>query len=78
MVNFISSGKSGKESLNKNNYRNVSASNISTSDNTQQTQTDKGKNTLIIFGVVFVLLVASLAIAKSRFSKNKKRISKSQ
>ncbi|CAG8660388.1 13912_t:CDS:2, partial [Ambispora leptoticha] len=68
LVNFISSGKIGRDSL--NNYRSISLLNGSTSNNTQPT--DKGKSTLIIFGVVFVLLFAGLAIIKSRFNKNKK------
>ena len=71
LVNFISSGKVGQLGLNKNNYRNISLSNSSTSDNNAQ-QTDKGKSFLIVFGVAFVLLVAGLAIVKSRFSKKKK------
>jgi len=41
------------------------------SNNTQQT--DKGKNALIVSSVVFVLLVAGLAIVKGRFSKKKKK-----
>ena len=71
LADFISSGKVGQLGLNKNNYRNISLSNSSTYDNNAR-QTDKGKNTLIVFGVVFVLLAAGLVIVKSRFSKNKK------
>jgi len=71
-INFITSGKIiGRESLSKNNYQSVSLENSSTPNNTQQI--DKGKNTLIVSGVIFVLLVAGLAIVKSRFSKNKKK-----
>jgi hypothetical protein len=70
LVNFISTGKIGKDSL--NNYSDVSLSHSSISDNNTQ-QVDKGKNALIVFGVVFVLLIAGLAIVKSKFIKNKKK-----
>lgn len=70
-VNFLSSGKIGRESLNRNNYQSISLANSSTPNNTQRV--DKGKSVLIVFGVVFVLLVAGLVIVKSRFSKNKKK-----
>ena len=75
LINFVLSGEigqissinfveSGQISSNENNYRSISYDN-------NARQTDKGKNTLIVFGVVFVLLVAGLVIAKSIFSKNK-------
>ncbi|CAI2173153.1 11936_t:CDS:2 [Funneliformis geosporum] len=63
LVNFVSSGKFVQGSLNKNNYRSISLSNSSKPDNNTQ-QTNKGKNILIVSGVVFVLLVVSLAIVK--------------
>ena len=72
LTNFISSGKIERDSLNKNNYHSISVSNGSKSDNIQQTQTDKGKNVLIVFGVISVLLIVGLTIAKSRFSKKMK------
>lgn len=72
LINFITSEEVGRLGLNKNNYQSISLANGSTSSNNAQ-QTDKGKNALIVFGVVFVLLVAGLAIVKSRFSKNDKK-----
>ncbi|CAG8641419.1 38762_t:CDS:10, partial [Gigaspora margarita] len=69
LVNFLSSGKIGQDSLNKNNYRNISLSSSSTPNNTQQT--DKGKSTLIVFGVVFVLLVAEVLYRTSYFPYKK-------
>jgi len=70
LVNFISSGEVGRLGLNKNNYHSVSLSNSSTSDNNTQ-PTNKVKNALLVFGVVFVSLVAGLAIAKRKFIKKK-------
>lgn len=68
--NFISSRKVRQESLNKDNYQIISLANGSISD---AQPTDKEKSPLIIFGVIFVLLVAGLAIVKTRFSKNNKK-----
>ncbi|CAG8679378.1 4051_t:CDS:10, partial [Cetraspora pellucida] len=64
LVNFISSGKIEKLGSDKSNYHSVSLSDDSTSINDTQS-TNKGENNLIVFGVIFVLMVAGLAFVKT-------------
>jgi len=70
LVNFVTSGEIRKESLSKNNCHSISLpETLVPYDNAQQLV--RGKNVLIVCSVVFVVLVAGLAIIKSRFSKIK-------
>jgi hypothetical protein len=68
IVNFLSSGKVNKEEILSNCH---SVSPLSSRFDNNPQQTDNGKNGLIVFGVVFVSLIAGLAIVKRKFIKRK-------